>query len=212
MPQGLGRDKCGQGDPFPQWSPACGLCSQGLSRVATASWCYLLLGTAPGKSHLPGQVWVAFRLFRFGQKHFQALQQGTYKAINTPFMVGGRGGVGGQRTILGSQFSLSWDVGIKSRLEAETASVFNSHLALPASLRPGTKETAPPGTGCVAMESPKSIIALTGHWGLFALVVKRVLLLHLLKESETLDSTPSRGLVLLSSVCLSVLSILRQFN
>lgn len=40
-------------------------------------------------------MWVTFRLFRFGQKHFQVLQQGTYKAINTSFMmcmVGGHGG------------------------------------------------------------------------------------------------------------------------
>lgn len=69
----------------------------------------------------------------------------------------------------------------------------------------------------MAMELPKSIIASThGPLGFVTLAAKRVLLLHLLKESETLDSTPSWGSVLYSRlsgfICLSVLSILRQFS
>lgn len=38
-------------------------------------------------------------------------------------------------------------------------------LAFPASLRTGTKETAPPGTGCVAVELSKSIAANTHRPG-----------------------------------------------
>lgn len=89
-------------------------------------------------------------------------------------------GLAYQRTILGSQFPPSWHVGIKFQIKLRLQ-VFLSEPS-PASLRTGTKETAPPGTSCVAVELPKSILANThGHWLLFSEAAKQA--------RQRLDST-----------------------